>query len=274
MKIVFLLLGFILLTLATNAQSLNDTTFYFKDDMITSSIDSADLCMELKKISDNTYTVNYLQKEDNHSWKLFISEKYTIQKNGNIVEETYHKKKLISSKAYSVKKEGKLYHFSDDNGESYSHLPIPIIKDSLSITYYPGKRSKLMECAIDDKGWKTCTFFDLQGNIIEKDVLLGCDEPPTYDGKDLDYFREVVQREMVYPPEAVENGIFGRVIIQFIIRNDGSMGEVIVLRGVAKVLDDECVRAIKATRPLWVPGLNKGKPANVVMVMPLIFMLK
>ena len=97
----------------------------------------------------------------------------------------------------------------------------------------------------------------------------GGDEPfiivevqPSFRGGDLDKFREWVQKRVVYPQTAQENGIQGRVYLTFVVERDGSVTNVNIVRGVDKLLDDEAKRAIESS-PKWTPGLQRGRPVRV-----------
>ena len=85
----------------------------------------------------------------------------------------------------------------------------------------------------------------------------------------LDY----VSKNVVYPSEAQEKGISGRVFVGFIVEKDGSVNEVKVLRGIGGGCDEESVRVIKSM-PKWKPGKMKGKPVRVSYMMPIIFKLQ
>ena len=76
-----------------------------------------------------------------------------------------------------------------------------------------------------------------------------------------------------YPEIAKENGISGRVTVQFTIDKDGSVKDVKVLRGVDSSLDKEAVRVIQKS-PKWSPGKQRGKPAKVKYTFPIIFQLR
>lgn len=70
----------------------------------------------------------------------------------------------------------------------------------------------------------------------------------------------------------MENGIQGKVYIQFVIERDGSITDVKVLRGVDASLDKEAVRVVKAM-PKWKPGKQRGKPVRVSYTLPINFQL-
>jgi protein TonB len=76
-----------------------------------------------------------------------------------------------------------------------------------------------------------------------------------------------------YPVVAQENGIQGRVICQFVVNQDGSIVDVVVVRGVDPSLDKEAVRVIQEM-PKWVPGKQGGKPVRVKFTLPVNFKLQ
>ena len=78
---------------------------------------------------------------------------------------------------------------------------------------------------------------------------------------------DFVNKNVVYPEEAKEKEIAGRVIVSFIIEKDGSINEAKVVQGIGGGCDEEAVRVVKAM-PKWKPGTEKGKPVRVHYMMP------
>jgi len=76
-----------------------------------------------------------------------------------------------------------------------------------------------------------------------------------------------------YPVIAQENGIQGRVIMNFVVERDGSISDVQVVRGQDPSLDKEAERVIK-TMPKWKPGQQRGKPVRVRFTLPVVFRLQ
>lgn len=85
---------------------------------------------------------------------------------------------------------------------------------------------------------------------------------PTFKGGDIEKFREWVQRRAIYPQQAQDNRIKGRVYLTFVVERDGTVSNVKIVKGVDKLLDDEAVKAIEAS-PKWSPGLQRGRPVRV-----------
>ncbi len=76
-----------------------------------------------------------------------------------------------------------------------------------------------------------------------------------------------------YPTAAAMNKIEGNVVVQFVVKKDGSIGEVKVVRSVEKNLDREAVRVIKSL-PKFTPGRQNGEAVNVWYTLPVPFKLK
>ena len=73
-----------------------------------------------------------------------------------------------------------------------------------------------------------------------------------------------------YPVIAAENGIEGRVIVQFVVSKTGSISGVTVVRGVDPSLDKEAVRVV-SSMPNWTPGKQNGTTVNVRYTLPVTF---
>ncbi len=99
------------------------------------------------------------------------------------------------------------------------------------------------------------------------------EDKPTFQGKDANEFTKWVYNQIEYPEIAKENGIQGRVTVQFTIDKDGSVKDVKVLRGVDSSLDKEAVRVIQKS-PKWSPGKQRNKPVKVKYTFPIIFQLR
>lgn len=80
-------------------------------------------------------------------------------------------------------------------------------------------------------------------------------------------------KNIKYPTIAQENGIQGRVIVQFVVNRDGSIVDPVVVRSVDPYLDKEALRVIK-TMPKWKPGMQRGKAVRVKYTVPVTFKLQ
>ena len=99
------------------------------------------------------------------------------------------------------------------------------------------------------------------------------EQKPTFQGGDANTFTKWVFSKIVYPEIAKENGVQGRVTLQFTIETDGSVKNVKVLRGVDSSLDKEAVRVVSSS-PKWSPGMQRNKPVKVKYTFPVVFQLR
>jgi TonB family protein len=85
-------------------------------------------------------------------------------------------------------------------------------------------------------------------------------------------FYEHIAHQLRYPAEARKMGIEGKVFVEFVINQDGSISDVRAIKGIGGGCDEEAVRVIAAA-PHWNPGTQKGEPVRQRFVMPVIFQL-
>ena len=78
---------------------------------------------------------------------------------------------------------------------------------------------------------------------------------------------------MSYPVIAAENGVQGRVIVQFVVEKDGSVSDVQVVKSVDPSLDKEAKRVVSAM-PRWIPGKQNGAAVRVKYTVPVTFKLQ
>ena len=109
---------------------------------------------------------------------------------------------------------------------------------------------------------------------VEEEVPFAIvEQKPTFQGGDANTFTKWVFSKIVYPEIAKENGVQGRVTLQFTIETDGSVKNVKVLRGVDSSLDKEAVRVVSSS-PKWKPGMQRNKPVRVKYTFPVVFQLR
>ncbi|MBQ2150988.1 MAG: energy transducer TonB, partial [Bacteroidales bacterium] len=99
------------------------------------------------------------------------------------------------------------------------------------------------------------------------------EEKPMCNGGDANEFTRWVNSKLVYPEIPKENGVQGRVTLQFTVEKDGSVTNVKVLRGVDPSLDKEAVRVVQSS-PKWTPGKQRDRAVKVTYTFPVIFQLR
>ena len=92
---------------------------------------------------------------------------------------------------------------------------------------------------------------------------------PTFNGN----LNQWLLQNMKYPVEAMNKKEQGKVIVQFIVSENGEVSEPKIIRSVSPALDKEACRIVLAM-PKWNPGKLKGKPVAVRYMLPISFRLQ
>lgn len=129
---------------------------------------------------------------------------------------------------------------------------------------------------------------DANGEVLKAKEVIAEPEPPKHEEENKVF--DIVEQQPLfpggpaalmkylsentkYPVVAQENGVQGRVTVQFVVEKDGSISDVHVLRGVDPSLDKEAVRVVKSM-PRWTPGKQNGITVRVNYRVPVLFRLQ
>ena len=82
-----------------------------------------------------------------------------------------------------------------------------------------------------------------------------------------------VNTHIKYPAIAQEQEISGVVVLRFVVKEDGSVGEVIVQKSLEKHCDEEAVRVVKSL-PRFIPGKQQGKAVRVWYTLPVRYVIQ
>lgn len=102
--------------------------------------------------------------------------------------------------------------------------------------------------------------------------FVSVEEKPTFNGGDANDFSKWVNQNIQYPAVAQEKGVEGRVVLGFVVDENGQVKDVKVLKGVDPALDAEAVRVVSAS-PKWAAGKQNGQAAKVSYTFPVVFKL-
>lgn len=80
-------------------------------------------------------------------------------------------------------------------------------------------------------------------------------------------------KNLRYPLAASENCLQGRVLTRFVVKKDGTLGDVSTVFSVDPVLDKEAKRVIKLMSGKWKPGILNGEPVDVFFTLPITFII-
>ncbi|WP_341902911.1 TonB family protein [Fluviicola taffensis] len=259
-----LLISVSLLSLAQNKR---DTIYFDKTWAVTKQIDSAKYYRIIKE-TDNLYRVTdyFIESDSVQMTGAFKDYAQTI-KEGEF--NYYRKGGAISSKM--------LYKDGKQNGQM--------------ISYYATGELYSTEEFVDGVNHGDFIVYYENGKIKRKETFNNgvLKEKACYleNGKKTKYFPRSSPAEfkegraalisylashIKYPKEAQENGIQGKVYIQFVVSDKGKITNVTLKKSVHPLLDEEAIRVVKSM-PNWNPGFIEGKAVNSVFSLPITFSL-
>ena len=155
---------------------------------------------------------------------------------------------------------------------------IPILSDQIDIVDDEIELDDDMFMNLEDDaslGVEIMDYVEVEEEVVEEEAIPFqlVEEKPSFQGGDANQFSKWVNQRLVYPEIAKENGVQGRVTLQFTVEKDGSVTKVKVLRGVDPSLDKEAVRVVSQS-PKWKPGKQRDRAVPVTYTFPVIFQLR
>ena len=155
---------------------------------------------------------------------------------------------------------------------------IPVLSDQIDIVDDEIQVDDDMFMGLEDDanlGVEIIDYVEVEPEEVVEEAIpfMLVEEKPSFNGGDANQFSTWVNKRLVYPEIAKENGVQGRVTLQFTIEKDGSLTKIKVLRGVDPSLDKEAVRVVSSS-PKWKPGKQRGKPVRVSYTVPINFQLQ
>jgi protein TonB len=156
---------------------------------------------------------------------------------------------------------------------------IPVLSDQIDIVDDEIKVDDLFVSLEDDANTGVEIMDYKEEEVKEEEVeeeaipFQLVEEKPSFNGGDANEFSKWVNSKLVYPEIAKENGVSGRVTLQFTVEADGRVTNVKVLRGVDESLDKEAVRVVSSS-PKWKPGKQRDRAVKVTYTFPVIFQLR
>ena len=173
---------------------------------------------------------------------------------------------IVNMDDAEVISEGSAKEFWND----YKWYVLIILCVGLLVTYYFScSGNQVVNVEPSDNNIEAVDSIDEEGTGKIYDVV---EEMPQFPGG-TDALVTFLQNNIVYPPEAEEKGIEGRVVVTFIIEKDGSVNDVEVASPVHELLDSEAIRVVKSMKG-WTTGKQNGKPVRVKYTLPITFRLQ
>lgn len=229
--------------------------------------------------------VAYLGLAAYNSYQAAQKAKFEAEMEASIIETK--KQAKVEKKTETPKVEQK--QVVEKVKSSIAFTP-PVIKKDSEV-----KPEEEMKTQDELKETKTAIgAFDVKGNddaggtVLKAVEDIAAPEPPKQQEEEQNKIFEVVEQQpsfpggsvngwlaehIKYPVVAAENGIQGRVVVQFVVEKDGSVSQVKVVRGVDPSLDKEAQRVI-SSMPKWIPGKQNGVSVRSRFTVPVTFRLQ
>jgi protein TonB len=148
-----------------------------------------------------------------------------------------------------------------------------IVTDTFGLTAFIPTTDELVQTTTDGNVNDTIVYVEKTEEIVpvESKIFIVVEEMPEFPGG-TQALLEYIQKNSVYPAEALNNNVQGRVILKFVVNTDGSVDRIEVLKGIDPLLDNEAVRVI-STLPKFKPGRQSGVPVQVWYSVPVLFQI-
>jgi len=193
------------------------------------------------------------------------------------------------------------------NSDKGSHIPpvVTIVNDDVTLASNMVRASKNSAARTDDEAEYTETREGVQSDVLREEagiykgknakrgfamrnsggamrkaetdeetnsVFISVQQMPSFPGGDAAR-KKYLSRTIRYPSQAVDDGIQGTIYVSFIVKTDGKITKVKLLRGIGGGCDEEALRVV-SKMPQWKPGSQNGKKVDVLYNMPVSFTIK
>lgn len=129
----------------------------------------------------------------------------------------------------------------------------------------------VIACAEDQPEYVTITDDPFE-KADENGIFHVVEEQPQFPGG-MAALMEYLKKNVRYPVICKEQGLQGRVIVQFVVNPDSTIPDAQVIKPVNPHFDKEALRVVNAM-PKWVPGKIRGKTVRVRFTVPVTFRLE
>ena len=113
---------------------------------------------------------------------------------------------------------------------------------------------------------------ELEMEVRTDKIETAFDTCPEFPGG-MEALYKFISQKIIYPADAVEEGIEGRVMVQFVVDEEGDVKDAVVKQSVSPSIDKEALRVVKLM-PKWKPGTVDGKPVDAYFRLPISFKLQ
>ena len=203
---------------------------------------------------------------------------YLFENDSDIIITTYNNSKITGTiKRVYKKLNDTRFSFSDSENDSIiltkgttlSLLPMKYDGEIDDFYKNGNKRSEAIyknNRLISNLRWKENGEKDISNVFNQEEAEI---EPQLSEST----LNEIIKKELKYPDEAITQHIKGRVVIQMVVMEDGSVEGLRIINAVHPLLDNEAIRVVRSTDKKWIPGKIDNTPVRVAVNFPINFIL-
>lgn len=150
-------------------------------------------------------------------------------------------------------------------------VEVKVIADLLQVVTNDTKITTDVDFAEFDEDTEVLQQVEVvEEEIAEDEPFFRVETMPSFQGGDLNTFRNWVQSNVRFPQIALENGIQGRVALSFVIERDGRLTNIQVLSTPDRSLSEAAVEVLERS-PKWTPGKQRNQTVRVKYTLPVDF---
>ena len=109
-------------------------------------------------------------------------------------------------------------------------------------------------------------------SVSSQPTVENADQPPEFVGGE-DKLYDLISATMKFPQDAVNAGVEGKVLVQFVVLKDGQIVDAMIQKSIHPSLDKEALRIVRAMPP-WQPGKKNGTAVNTRYSLSIAFEFK
>jgi hypothetical protein len=265
-------IAFALAGISAGAQT--STYYYGVNDKPVNAIEQARNYKEVKQRSKNSYRIKTYTLV-NGEWLLNNVEKAKKNNNKSRYQFRYRQNTFFPRffKRELEATDGGNIRFKDTNRgkllkEGITSNEIPLHLNGKVTEYHPDQTIS-SESVYEDNQLISNKYWNPEGNLVAEDIFFNVDRNPNYIPGDQILKSYIISRiaEENLPVTEIQD----ELLIGWIVTDKGSVGEVVILQGRVKSVNDFFKRTIASLPGEWEPAELNGEKVNYFITMPVTF---
>jgi len=245
----------------------------YSQDTITKYLDKN--WKEIQNIQDATYYRKLIFLNNKYSaYDYYIDG--TLQMSGNFLDKNckkyqgyfkfYFENGKIQSEGLFDKNQrvGKWMYYSENGYKDSEGIFIKGKKDGEWIWYHDDGSACAIEKYKKDKRIEK-KFYNVEKAEID---ISEAEHMASFNGGDVNEFSKWFLKNTIYPTQATESGIKGKVVVEFTVNTNGDIEKPKIVKSANQILDDEVLRVISLS-PKWIPAKEHNKNRKSIYKLPI-----